>query len=83
MVKTDRLLSTCNMKHYLSKAMIEQKIERLRKEISDYEIKNLRTSDTPKSKRTSHITKLRQELHESKLLLNIRTNQTILKNGRK
>ena len=83
MVKTDRLLSICNMKNYLSKAMIEQKIERLRKEISDYEIKHLRDSNTPKSKRTSHITKLRQELHESKLLLNIRTNQTILKNGKK
>ena len=69
------------MKNYLSKAMIEQKIERLRKEISDYEIKHLRAGDT--SKRTSHITKLRQELHESKLLLNIRTNQTILKNGKK
>ena len=69
------------MKHYLSKAMIEQKIERLRKEISDYEIKHLRTSAKPK--RTLHITRLRQELHESKLLLNIRTNQTILKNGRK
>ena len=71
------------MKNYLSKALIEQKIERLRKEISDYEMKNLRSSDTPKPKRTSHITKLRQELHESKLLLNVRTNQTILKNGRK
>lgn len=83
MVKTDRLLSICNMKHYLSKAMIEQNIERLRKEISDYEIKNLRASNAPKHKRTSHITKLRQQLHEFKLLLNIRTNQTILKNGRK
>ena len=83
MVKTDRLLSIYNMKHYLSKAMIEQNIERLRKEISDYEIKNLRASDAPKHKRTSHIAKLRQQLHEFKLLLNIRTKQTILKNGRK
>ena len=81
MAKTDHLLSICNMKNYLSKAMIEQKIERLRKEISDYEMKNLRSSGTPKHK--IHITKLRQELHESKLLLNVRTNQTILKNGRK
>ena len=67
MVRTDRLLSICNMKNYLSKAMIEQKIERLRKEISDYEMKNLRTCDTPKHKKL-HITKLRQELHELKHL---------------
>ena len=81
MARTDRLLSIHNMKHYLSKAMITQKIERLRKEISDYEMKYLRAGDTPKHK--LHITKLRQELHESKHLLNIRTNPHILKNGRK
>ena len=82
MVKTDRLLSICSMRHYLSKAMIEQKIVRLRKEISDYEHQNLRSGNAP-SKQVLHVKKLRTELFELKELLLTRTNQTILKNGKK
>jgi hypothetical protein len=82
MAKTDHLLSTCNMKHYISKAMLEQQISRLRQEITDYEIKHLR-DDSKKNKHASHIKQLRTQLFLLKEQLIFRTNQTILKNGRK
>jgi|688.fasta_scaffold60578_5 hypothetical protein len=82
MVKTDHLLSICSMKHYISKAMLEQQISRLRQEITDYEKQNMQSGNS-KPKHMIHITKLRQQLHELKHTLNVRTNQTILKNGRK
>jgi hypothetical protein len=70
------------MKHYISKAMLEQQISRLRQEITDYEKQNMQSSNV-NPKHMIHITQLRQKLHELKHTLNIRTNQTILKNGRK
>ena len=70
------------MKHYVSKAMLEQKINRLRQEISVFEIRHLQ-SVNPKIKYVLHIKQLRNQLYDMKEQLLIRTNQTILKNGRK
>jgi hypothetical protein len=80
--KTDHLLSICNMKHYVSKAMLEQKINRLRQEISVFEIQHMKSAN-PKLKNVVHIKQLRNHLYDLKEQLLIRTNQTILKNGRK
>jgi len=78
----DHLLSICNMKHFVSKAMLEQQINRLRQEISDFEIQHMK-SVNPKLKNVLHIKQLRNQLYDLKEQLLIRTKQTILKNGRK
>jgi hypothetical protein len=70
------------MKHFVSKAMLEQQINRLRQEISDFEIQHMK-SVNPKLKNVLHIKQLRNQLYDLKEQLLIRTNQTILKNGRK
>jgi hypothetical protein len=70
------------MKHYISKAMLEQQIYRLRQEICNYEKQNMQSGKL-NPKHMVHITQLRQQLHELKHMLNIRTNQYTLKNGRK
>jgi hypothetical protein len=69
------------MKHYISKTMLQKKIEQKRQEIKLFEQKYYYINNTKKN--DPKIAKLRCELHELKTLLSLRTHTTILRNGKK
>ena len=61
------------MKHYVSTAMLERKMIRLRTEIAEIEQKLIKNPRTLKDK-TEVLKKLRQDLHETKHLHLTKTN---------